>query len=71
MTRPEINDAKRLAYDYRAKGVLILSFGAGRYGTASYGMTRPLCDAMKSVNEQIAELIEQGTITIPPELGTS
>jgi hypothetical protein len=65
---PPITDAKRVAFDNRALGAMILTFGDGSYATASYGLTRPLCDAMRSVNEQIADLIKSGTIKIPDAL---
>lgn len=68
MNAPTINDAKRLATDARALGVLILSFGGNQFGTASYGMTRPMCDAMRKVNERIYELIQNGTIEVPDVL---
>lgn len=63
-----ITDAKRVAFDNRALGVLIIGFGGERVATTSYGLTRPLCDAMKSVNEQIADLIRNGTIIVPDVL---
>ncbi len=68
MTPPAITDAKRIAFDARALGALILTFGDGHYATTSFGLTRPLCDAMKAVNERIAELIRDGTIKIPDAL---
>jgi hypothetical protein len=68
MNPPTINDAKKMAMDARALGVLILAFGGGQFGASSYGMTRPLCDAMRKVNERIAELIANGTIEIPDAL---
>lgn len=68
MTPPTIDDAKAIAIDARALGVLILSFGGGNFGTASYGMTRALCDAMRQVNERIYSLISDGTIEIPESL---
>lgn len=63
-----ITDAKRVAFDNRALGALIVAFGDGQTATASYGLTRPLCDAMRSVNEQIFKLIQDGTIKIPDAL---
>jgi hypothetical protein len=63
-----IGDAKDIATRRRAVGVLIVAIGGGKIGTTSYGMTRRHCDAMKRVNEQIAALVADGTIYIPPVL---
>lgn len=59
---------KDLANTYRHSGILALSFADGKFAVSSYGMTRTKCDAIKLVNERIAELIEQGVIEIPEEL---
>lgn len=65
-TWPSIADAKALATRHRKCGVLILTFGAGRYSATSYGMTRADCDAMRAVNKAIADRIESGEIKLPP-----
>jgi hypothetical protein len=70
MISPTIDNAKRLATDTRSLGSLILTFGDGQYAMVSYGMTRPLCDAMRTVNNQIGTLIDNGTIVIPDALRT-
>lgn len=68
MTPPSIADAKELAHRLRSRGVLILAVGDGRLGVSSYGMTRRDCDAMKAINNQIADLIADETIEIPEAL---
>lgn len=64
-TAPTIDEAKAVAVRHRRVGVIILSFTGCDYAAASYGMTRHACDAMRSVVDQIGELIEQGLITLP------
>lgn len=73
MTPPSIADAKDVTMKLRARGAMVLAFGAGKfdttaYATASYGMTREYCDAMRMVNDQICDLIAKGKIVIPPVL---
>lgn len=72
MKPPAINDAKKLAYDYRARAVLVLAFGGGQLGGASYGMTRADCTAYGHVLDKICDMIEGGEIELPdgmtPEL---
>lgn len=63
-----ITDAKEIAVRRRAKAVLVLAFGGGRFAVTTFGMTRRQCDGAKRVNEQIARLIEDGTLEIPEEL---
>jgi hypothetical protein len=65
MTPPTIGEAKKLAYDLRAKGVIILAFENGKVNGASYGHSRPLCDAMGKVLDQIVDLIGDGGIVVP------
>ena len=60
--------AKKLAYELRASGVIILSFSDGGFGMASYGMTRAKCNAARIVVDRIADMIERGDIEIPEEL---
>jgi hypothetical protein len=67
-TRPTIADAKVLATRCRARGVLILTVGRGAFATASYGMRKQECAALKDVSEQIARLIESGDLVIPDSL---
>ena len=62
---PTISDAKRLANQYRRMGVLILSFGGMHYSRSGYGMKREHCRAIEAVSDQIAALIEDGTIEVP------
>jgi hypothetical protein len=66
---PTIADAKKIAWDYRRRGIIILSFGSSKYHAASYGITRKDCDGMKGVVEQIAGLIEAAVIELPPGIG--
>jgi hypothetical protein len=68
MTPPAITTAKQIANDHRALGALVLTFGDAQYASASYGMTRRHCDAMKSVSEQIHALIRDGVIVVPEAL---
>jgi hypothetical protein len=68
MNQVPISTAKRVAIEQRAVGVLVLAIGGGKFSAASYGMTRRHCDAMKIVNDQIAELIREGAIKIPEAL---
>ncbi len=63
-TWPTIADAKRLALEYRKLGVVVLSFGDGQFGTASYGMTRAECDRMRRISERIFTLVKDGTIAL-------
>lgn len=67
MSEPTIDEAKELAYRHRKKGVVIIAFGDGRFSTASFGMNRALCGAMKRFSEQVAEAIESGDITVDTE----
>jgi hypothetical protein len=62
---PTIADAKALAVKYRRRGVIVLHFGGGRFGTSSYGMTRVDCGAMKDVSDQIHEAIADGVLVLP------
>ena len=71
MTPPRIADVKELAHRYESRGVLVLCISAGRFSITSYGMTRKDCDAMKSVNDQLANLILSGDLTLPSGLGYS
>jgi hypothetical protein len=59
---------KDLAAAYRCSGVLVMAFGDRSFKFTSYGMTRERCDALRKVNDQIADLIEDGTIVIPEVL---
>ena len=68
MSEPTINDAKELAYLHRKTGVAVLHFGGGKFGFASYGMTRAQCRAMGALMDQIADMIETGEIVVPEEL---
>lgn len=66
---PTIDDAKALSYRYRKTGVLILHVSAsGQFGTASYGMTRAQCRAMKDVSDQLHALIASGRLRIHDDL---
>lgn len=64
MSEPTIQDAKDLAYKHRKRGVIILAFTDTGYSSASYGMTRKDCDAMKKANELITSDIQAGVIPI-------
>ena len=72
MKPPQISDAKKLAYDYRARAVIVLAFGNGQYAGASYGMTRADCRDYGKVLDDICEEISEGLIEVPgdapPEL---
>ena len=68
MPEPTITDAKELATRYRKRGVIVFHVGAGRFGFTSYGMTRKDCDALRSVVDKIADMIQDGTITVPNQL---
>jgi hypothetical protein len=67
---PQILDAKELALRYRKVGALILTFDSKGFCFASYGMTRPMCDMMGHVGDQILARISDGTISpekeVPP-----
>jgi hypothetical protein len=69
-THPTIADAKELATRHRRRGVIVLSFGAADFALASYGHTRADCAAMRGVVEQVAGLIEAGTLAVPDGFGT-
>lgn len=62
---PTIADAKSLSVKYRKRGVIILSFSADGIASASYGMTRADCSAMKDVSEQVVDELSGGVIELP------
>jgi hypothetical protein len=68
VTPPSIQDAKDLATLNRAKGVLVLQTGDGKFAMSSYGHTRAACRAMGDILDQIDDLIKSGVIEIPSEL---
>lgn len=65
---PTIADAKALALKYPVRGVVVLSFGGGQYGLASYGVTRRDCDDLRTVVDDLAELIASQTLIVPYDL---
>lgn len=68
-TPPTIADAKQIATDRRQLGVLILAFdGSGSFSIATFGQNRRLCDAMRKVNDQLADSLAAGEIAVPDEL---
>lgn len=69
MDGPTINDAKAVALKYRKRGVIILSFSGEGFAVTSYGMTRADCDAMRQVNDQIADMLAAGDIALPDGFG--
>ena len=59
-----IADAKALATQCRAQGVLIMAFKDGKYHGVSYGHTKQTCTAMKDILEEIGGMIEDEWIII-------
>ena len=53
MKPPSILDAKKLALDLRARGVIVLAFDGTRFGMASYGQTRRDCDYLRGITDEI------------------
>jgi len=70
MNKVPISDAKDIAMRHRSIGALVLTVGDNQFAVTTYGHTRASCDAMRKVNEQIAECIRSGIIRIPDELRT-
>lgn len=68
MKQPTIDDAKKLAYALRAKGVLILAFGDTKCAGSSYGMTRKQCDGMRQILDDIFGAIDREEIAIPESI---
>ena len=70
MKPPSIPDAKRLAYECRASGVIVLAFDEnGQVAGASYGMTRGQCRVMGAVLDQIVDMLGAGEIALDAERG--
>lgn len=65
-----INDAKAIAYKYRARGVVILGFHERDYMAVSYGMTRRICSSLKFTIDDICELITNGDVRMPEGLSS-
>lgn len=65
MKPPQIHDAKKLAYDYRARAVIVLAFGSGQFAGASYGMTRADCREYGKILDEICDELAEGIIEVP------
>lgn len=61
MKHPTIEDAKRLAQKYEKDGIIIFHINfserdeKGGWGYASYGKNKSLCEAVKSLADQMAD----------------
>lgn len=62
MKLPTITDAKKLAYELRANGVIVLAFDGSEYGGASFGHTRAYCAKLGKVLDQIGDRLRTGEI---------
>jgi hypothetical protein len=67
MDRPTIEDAKRIAYAYRKKGIAIFWFDGDQFGYASYGMTREMCKSMARFSDEVYNLVGKGEIPLTSE----
>ena len=57
MKPPSIPDAKRIALELRARGVIVLAYDGERFGGSSYGLTRKDCDFLRAVFDKIYESV--------------
>jgi hypothetical protein len=59
MKAPTIAEAKRIANDLRARGVMILAYDGKQFGGASYGHTRADCRFLAGVLDTLIDHAEQ------------
>jgi hypothetical protein len=64
MPNPTIAGCKEIAQRFRKRGVLLLTVDSQQSCVTSYGMTRKQCDAMRKVNDFLADAIERGEINL-------
>lgn len=65
MPDPSITDARCMARRYGKEVLVIFHFRGGRFGYASYGENRALCDRAGEFAEAIAGRLEVGEIEAP------
>lgn len=63
-----IQDAKDIAYEIRARAVIVIAFGDEQVAATSYGHNRKACNAAAGVLDELHGLLTSGAVSVPDEL---